>query len=151
MLLVVTTLRTPPCSVKPFGEATRLDIRRLFPGYGIAFLPSLVLAVYKLAGERHATSFEHKNVLRAEIGSTSSARSYGARVSHSAHRGLDSSTNDDFSRMPVNEDSLFKACVKRLLQVATPEAMCRLKGLRESKTLDVVRAAGEPGLVIWCA
>lgn len=141
----------PTCSTKTLGEATRVDIRRLFPGYGTAFLPSLVLAVSELTGERPTTSLENKSGLRGEIKSTPSARCYGGGASHSAHWGLGSNTKQDISRMQENEELLFKACVERLLQVATPEAMCRLREFHEAKTLDVVCAAGEPRLVVWCA
>ena len=54
-----------------------------------------------------------------------------------------SDVNDDGCSVPGVEDSLFYACVGKLVKVVTPEAMCRLHESHLKGTMDIQRAAGK--------
>lgn len=113
-------------------------MRRLFPGYGTAFLPSLVVAVSELTRDG-AALLSNQN----ETGPRRSASCRRAVTLTSITRALISRGNDDGPSVPEIEDSLFDACMERLIKVATPEIMCRLHGWHEKSTTDIWRATGE--------
>lgn len=121
-LLLVPSLPSVP------GPARLGDMRRAFPGYGTAFLPSLVLAASELVQDLDRTGSPSK-------GSLSRRPAYSRAAGGTAGDGSEarSSLNaepDEEGATP--EEQMYRLCVEGLLRVTTPEVMCRLTQLSSS-------------------
>lgn len=88
-------------------------MRRAFPGYGKAFLPSLVLAVSKVTHDEESCT-------------DSSA---GIKSSFKVETDGDEWGGDTWDKTEKEEDLeeiLYSSCKEWLLRVVTPEVMCKV-------------------------
>lgn len=113
-------------------------MRRLFPGYGTAFLPSLVVTVSELSRDGDALLPKRNETEPRRLASCRRADTL-----NSSCRAPMSDGKNNGPAVPDVEDLLFDACVERLITVATPETMCRLHRWNETCTIDMRRATGE--------
>lgn len=96
-------------------------MRRAFPGYGKAFLPSLVLTVSKIGCNRGS---------RTASGAGATARSEVDMNADDYGGGYWDSTKNEEEAL---EDILYSSCKEQLLKVVTPEVICKLAGRSASE------------------
>lgn len=101
------------------------DMRWAFPGFGKAFLPSLVLAVSKVTCEE-----ESSTEVSTRIKSSSEVET-DADVC-GGHRWEKTKKEDEEEL----EEKLYSSCKEWLLRVVTPEVMCKVARLSPSQHDD---------------
>lgn len=154
-------------------QAPREDLRRAFPGYGTAFLPSLILAVSELARDgiyRAAVedvdrtmdapaswkgSLNLMNWVRRALGGGAGGmereRENGASEDTASSGAFGGGAEECAPGHPLDEEGLYGECARRLVWIATPEVMCRFTGHRgkvggrrhEGVGYDLEQAAGK--------
>lgn len=118
--------RLPPLALLPrlVTDAARVgDMRRAFPGYGNAFLPSLVLAASDIVQGPDPRGGRGEGA--------SSGRPAHSREASGTARGPRADEGGTTA-----EEQMYRLCVEGLLRVATPEVMCRLAGVSSSGQAD---------------
>lgn len=159
-------------TVQLIRQASREDLRRAFPGYGAAFLPSLVLAVSEFARdglcgdavEGRARTRDAPASWKGQVnpvmwlfqaitgaGGRTREKKDGASDETASGGAFESGAEERGSGHPLDEEGLYGECARRLLWITTPEAMCRFTGRRgkvggrwrEAMGCDLEQAAGK--------
>lgn len=107
------------------------DMRWAFPGFGKAFLPSLVLAVSKVTCEE-----ESSNEFSTRVKSSS-------EVETDDVCGRDRWDKTEKEEEEYLEERLYSSCKEWLLRVVTPEVMCKVARLSPSQHDDEAKIEHE--------
>lgn len=108
-----------------YSGVSLADMQRVFPGFGNAFLPSLVVAVTQLTRDVEGLNRTSNQAGNQNVKGKRQNRKRASPNSSIMLGRNDGTEEHDGDGVALGE-KLYRECVRKLLWVATPEAMCRL-------------------------